>query len=164
MNRYPFESKENSAKALGKNLGISTKQSINICNFVRGKSVKKAKEMLQKVSEKKMAVPFTRFNMDMGHKTGIGPGRYPIKASLEILAVIAQAEANAQFKGLNTSNLVLNHISANKGVNQWRHGRRRQMAKRTSIVVMVEEGKTEEKEKKGKKKAQTEDKKTEAKK
>lgn len=151
MNRYPFEEKENSAKALGRNLQISTKQSIEICNFIRGKSVKKAKEMLQKVSEKKMAVPFKRFNMDMGHKTGIGPGRYPHNASLEILYVIEQAEANAQFKGINTSNLVLSHISANNGTNSWRHGRRRVKSKRTNIAVMVEEKAPEEKKVKEKK-------------
>jgi large subunit ribosomal protein L22 len=159
MNRYPVEKmKENSAKALGKDLPISTKQSVNICAFLRGKSLADAKEKMQKVIQKKVAVPYTRFNADLGHKTGIGPGRYPEKASKLILMLLEEAEANAQFKGLNTSQLKVAHISANRAARPWRFGRKRRIkTKRTHITIVLEES-ADIAEKKAKKESKSKEK------
>ncbi len=86
------------------------------------------------------AVRFTRFNKGVGHKPGIGPGRYPIKASKEILDLLKSAEANAQFKVLNTANLIIGHISANKASDSWHYGRqRRRKMKRTNVEVILAE-------------------------
>ena len=74
--------------------------------------------------DKKTAVPFRRFDFDLGHKKKIGPGRYPNKASREIIGLIENVEANAQFKGLNTSNLIITHISAHKAGKAWHYGRK----------------------------------------
>ncbi len=46
-----------------------------------------------------------------------------------------------QFKGLSVNNLVVNHISAQKGAKTMRYGRKQNKAKRTHIEVIVEEKK-----------------------
>lgn len=141
-NRYSTKdyNKENMARALGISLPISFKQSIEICNFIRNKDVNYAKGVLSEVIDHKRAIPFKRFNKDMGHKKRVGPGRYPKKASTEILNLINHVEANAQFKGLNTANLVITHINANKGSKVMHFGRKRSReAKRTNIEIAVQE-------------------------
>ena len=128
------------ARAVGTSLGISTKHSIEICSLLRSKELSYAKELLKRAIEKKKAIPFTRFNSDVGHKPGIGPGRYPEKASTEILKLLECVEANAQFKGLNTSELIIEHICAHKAGKAMRYGRQRgRTAKRTHVEVMVKE-------------------------
>ena len=128
------------ATAKAESLPISFKQSVEICNFIRNKKVNDAKKTLMDVSNMKKAIPFTRFNGDVGHKKGMGPGRYPIKSSEKILKLLESAEANAQFKGLNTANLVIKYICANKAAKAWHFGRkRRRKAKRTNIEVIIQE-------------------------
>ena len=151
---------ENSAKAVGINLGISTKVAIEICNHIRGRKVSVSKKILNEAIELKTAIPFTRFTDGVGHRRGkIGAGRYSPTASKAILEIIESAEANAQYKGFNTTNLVIKHLSAQKGAGQWRYGRkRRQKMKQTHIEVVVEERASEEKvadKKKVAKKAET---------
>lgn len=131
---------EHMATAKATSLPISFKQSVEICNFIRNKKVNDAKKILMDVSNKKEAIPFTRFNSDVGHKKGMGSGRYPIKSSKELIKLLESAEANAQFKGLNTADLVIKHICANKAAKAWHFGRkRRRKAKRTNIEVIVQE-------------------------
>ena len=98
--------------------------------------------MLHNVVEKKAAVPFKRYNWDLGHKKKIGPASYPEKASKEFIRLIESVEANAQFKGLNTSNLIIAHVSAHKAGKAWHYGRKtRRKMKRTNIEIVVEEKK-----------------------
>lgn len=140
------------ARAIGMALPISSKQSVEICNFIRNRNINEAKKMLQSVAEKKSAIPFRRYNWDLGHKKGVGPARYPEKASKEFIKLIETVESNAQFKGLNTSNLVIAHASAHKAGKSWHFGRKsRRRMKRTNVEIIVEEtqkktaGKKEEK-------------------
>lgn len=140
--KYSTRIGENCAKAVGLTLPISRKQSIMICKFIRNKNVQLAKKHLAEVILKKRAVPFTRFNDDMGHRAGMAAGRYPVKACQNILALLESAEANAQFKGLSTADLVVMHASAQKGPGSWRYGRHtRRQAKRTHIEIVLEERK-----------------------
>lgn len=147
--------KENMAKVVGSALPISTKFSVEICNFIRNKKISEAKKILQKVIFGKEAIPFKIFNRGLSHKKSLGPGRYPKKAAEEILNLLESVEANAQFKGMNTSDLQIIHINAHLASRPWRYGRqRRRKAKRTHVEVIVEEkkskseGKKEEKVKK----------------
>lgn len=132
---------EHIAKAIGRALPVSTKHSIEICNFIRGKKLEKAKMLLNEVISHKRAVPFRRFNWGVGHRKGkMGAGRYPEKACREILKIVECAEANAQFKGLNTSDIVISHIYANEASRPWHYGRqRRRRTKRTNVEIIVEE-------------------------
>ena len=130
------------ARALGTALPISFKQSVEICRFIKDRNVDEAKKILHNVAEKKTAIPFKRYNWDLGHKKKIGPASYPEKASKEFIRLIESVEANAQFKGLNTSNLVIAHVSAHKAGKAWHFGRKtRRKMKRTNIELVVEEKK-----------------------
>lgn len=132
--------KEHVAMAMSRGLPISLKKAVEACRFIRGKNVNEAKEILKKVSEKKMVVPFKRFNKDLGHKKGEGPGRFPVNVVNALRKLLETAEANAQFKGLNTSNLTIMHICSHKGGKAWHFGRkRRRQMKRTNVEVVVEE-------------------------
>ena len=140
---YSFKSYDSKsmARAFGRTLPISMKQSIEVCNFIRYKKVQEAKKILQRVIEKKQAIPFTRFNTDLGHKKKIGPGSYPLKTSQEILRLLEDVEANAQFKGLNVNSLVISLLVPKMTAKAWRFGRkRRRKMKRVDIEIVVKEG------------------------
>src|SRR3989338_5312982 len=149
--KYTFQdyNKEHMARAVGVALPISYKHSYEVCNFIKNKNLSDAKQILQDVVEKKVAVPYKRFDFDLSHKKKIGPGRFPEKTSLELIKLLESVEANAQFKGLNTSNLVIIHLSAHKAAKSWHYGRfsRRKM-KRTHVEICVEEKKAEGKKQK----------------
>lgn len=138
---------ENTAKVSGRNLSISTKQSIEIANFIRGKNLSKAKDILQKVINKEVVVPFKRFNRDRGHKRGkIAAGRYPIKSSKEIFNLLNSVEKNAVYNGLNGDSIYIKSIIVNKASLPWHFGRqRRRKMKRTHIDIVVEEKKDDRK-------------------
>ena len=142
MKGYTFKNynQEHMARAIGMVLPISFKQSVEICSFIKNKNINDAKKMLQKVADKKLAIPFKRYIFDLGHKKKIGPGRYPENASKEFIRLIENVEANAQFKGLNTSNLIIAHVSAHKSGKAWHFGRQtRRRMKRTNVEIVVEE-------------------------
>ncbi len=123
----------------GRNLPISTKKSVEVCNLIRNKKKKKAKATLNRVINMQEAVPYRRYNDNTSHKPGIGPGKYPIKTTQEILKLVENAEANAQNKGLST-NLIIDHISAHKAPLQWHYGRkRRRRQKNTHVRIIVKE-------------------------
>ncbi len=139
------------AKLISKDLKISTKQSVEICDFIRNKNLLKAQEMLEKVLSKKIAVPFNRFNRDLGHKHGIGPGSYPEKTTQEILNLLKGIQANAENQGMDSKNLYIVKLVANRGPGQWHFGRfRRRQMKNTSIEIEVSEIQKEKKETKKK--------------
>ncbi|MDO8480645.1 MAG: 50S ribosomal protein L22 [Nanoarchaeota archaeon] len=139
--------KEHTAQALGEGMGLSFKQCIMIGNQIRGKSLARAKTILRETMALKVPIKFTRFTNALGHRKGhFGPGRFPQKAATQLLALLESAEANAQFKGLNTGNLVVLHIAAQDGGNSWRYGRRRRIkAKRCHVEVVLAEGKSDDK-------------------
>ncbi|PSG97318.1 50S ribosomal protein L22 [Thermoplasmatales archaeon SW_10_69_26] len=104
------------SKALGKELQIKPRDAIEVCREVRGRSLDDAKEFLQAVIEKDEAVPYRK---DSGpgsysHQQDTGPGRYPVKVSENILDIIEQAEANAEYKGLEPDDLFVMHAAAQK--------------------------------------------------
>ncbi|MBU1204931.1 MAG: 50S ribosomal protein L22 [Nanoarchaeota archaeon] len=142
MSQYKYSAavNEHRAKAVGLLMSISTKQSIEICNLIRRKNLQKAKKILNEVIDMKKPVPFKRFTEGAGHKHGIGPGKYPVKACREILNLVNLVEANAQHKGLDTSSLEIIHICAKKGPKSWHYGRQSRIAmKRTHVEIVVEE-------------------------
>jgi large subunit ribosomal protein L22 len=153
-NKYGFQgfNGEHMVSAIGRNLPISTKQSIEISNFIRGKPANKAAVVLERVMKKDIAVPYKRFNADVGHKPGIAAGRYPIKACGEILKVLKNAIANAQFKGMNADDLLIRHIATQKASGAWHFGRkRRRKMKRSHLELVLEEVAKKKDKKSGKK-------------
>ena len=104
------------AIASGRDLRISYKAAVEVANAIRGKSLEEAKRILEDVIEFKRPIPFKKFYGKVGHKKGMAAGRYPVKAARAILRVLENAEANAEFKGLDTSKLWVIHVAAHKGM------------------------------------------------
>lgn len=140
--KYSTLAGENCAKVVGVSLPISRKKSIAICDFIRGKNVQVAKKLLTRVINGTAAVPFNRYPNGPGHKPGMATGRYPIKTCKQIIEIIESAEANAQFKGLSTADLVIKQIITQQGPKTWHYGRlARRKAKRIHLELVLEERK-----------------------
>ena len=169
-NRYSTTNiSESCAKALGRDLPISTKQAISIADYLRGKDAHRAVRMLSNVIEMKEAVPMARYPDGLGHKKNMAAGRYPVKASSVIKKLLESAIKNAQDKSLNTESIVIRHICAHKGSSPAHMGRHpgREM-KRTHFEIILEEQEKADKKKVAdkktvEKKATKEDKKSETK-
>ena len=110
---------DRTALASGRNLRISYKHAVEICDAIRGMRLDQAMEFLEDVIAKRRAVPFRRFHGKVAHRRGLEgwpAGRYPVKAAKAILKVLENAQANAEYKGLDTSRLQIVHIAAQKGI------------------------------------------------
>tara|TARA_Y100000310_G_C20543558_1_gene744495 strand:+ start:241 stop:933 length:693 start_codon:yes stop_codon:yes gene_type:complete len=141
------------AKARTLSSPISTKHAVEICYHIRYKSTSAAKQALESAMSLKRAIPFRKFNKDLGHKVGMAAGRYPIKAASIILQLVKSAEANAQDLGLDVSTLKISKAIANKAAVQATGGRRRSTGKRTHVELEVVEF-TPKKKKPSKKQSQ----------
>lgn len=137
---YSIENVQDVARGVGRDLSVSMKHSLEICSFIKGKNLTRAKNFLQNVVDKKEAVPFKKFNDNVGHKPGVGSARYPVKAAGEILKVLRTVESNAKEKGMDTDTLFVKHASANKASRPMRYGRHsRREAKRTHVEIALKE-------------------------
>ena len=90
----------------GRNLGISTKHSIAICDFIRNKRADEAIRLLEEVSRIKRAVPMKG---EIPHRKGKGmmSGRYPVNASKEFIKLLKQLIANAIVNGIELEKAVI---------------------------------------------------------
>lgn len=102
------------AKAVGNNLRISWKDCTEIGRFVQNDTLEKAKDKLERVVEKDLPVPYTKFS-GASHTSGGSEGRYPVKAAEAVLEVIESAESNAENEGLNTDKLEIQEFITNQG-------------------------------------------------
>src|SRR3989338_6412033 len=85
--------KKNEAVVNGRNLGISTKESVAVCNFIRNKDVDRAISKLEEVLKYKKAIPMKG---EIPHRKGkIMSGRYPIKAVREFIKLLKSLKANS---------------------------------------------------------------------
>ncbi len=128
---------EGCARALGRDISISPKWAIEITKFLLGRDLDWAIDRMEKVIAKKEAIPITRFTNGAGHKSGLGPAKYPVKASREILALLRQVKANALEQAIG-EHLKIVHFAANKASSPWHYGRqRRRQMKRAHVEVVV---------------------------
>lgn len=95
---------------------------------IQGMKLNRAKQYLEAVLEHKEIIPFVRFRLGVKPHAQVknapkqsSQGRWPEKSCRFLLALLKNAEANADVKGLDTENLVVNHIQVNKAM----RGRRR---------------------------------------
>ena len=138
-----MENKKNNAIIHGRSLGVSTKFSIEVCNKIRNMKLAKAREFLEDVIIQKRALPVGRHNYDLGHKPGIGPGRYPKKTSEMFIKLLNSLEANAANKGMSVNNLYIEFAKADKAEKRWRTGRKGRMKmKNTHIELRAKEMET----------------------
>jgi len=155
--KYAFQGydAEKMARVIGKDLPVSSKHCIELCSFIRGRKLERAKELLEEVLRMERPVSFKRFTEGAGHKHGMASGKYPLKATAELLMLLNSVEANAQQKGLNTSALTIIHACANRASRPHHYGRIRGIkAKRTHMEIVVAEREEKESKKKETKKEQ----------
>jgi len=76
----------------GRNIPVSTKHSIAICNFIRNKDIDKAIIELELVAKLKKPIPMRG---EIPHKKGMMSGRYPVKAVQAFIRLLKSLKANA---------------------------------------------------------------------
>ena len=115
--KYSCESDpRTSSRAMGYELHISPKHSREICSTIKKMKTPKAKQFLENVIALKQAVPFKRYNGNVGHRRGkMAAGRYPVRAATEILKVLTNAEQGAEDKGLEPDRMRLAHTATKMG-------------------------------------------------
>ena len=96
---------------------ISHKHAREIAVTIKGMSIEKARNYLQAVVNKERAVPFRRYNNEVGHKadTGVMAGRYPKKAAAEFSRLLDNLESNAEYKGMDLDRLKIINATVHKG-------------------------------------------------
>jgi large subunit ribosomal protein L22 len=136
---------EKTAKASGRELKVSHKAAREVCRAIRGMMLNDAKQYLRDVAAKKKAIPYTRYIKKLPHRHGLVKtfaGRYPIKASQQILNVLESAQSNAENKGLDVDRLRIMHAAAYQGIKLKRytpraHGRASPKYDTTTHVEIV---------------------------
>src|SRR5271169_3915610 len=136
---------EKTAKASGRELKVSHKAAREICKAIKGMMLNQAKQYLRDVAVKKKAIPYMRYNKKLPHRHGIVNafcGRYPVKASHQILDILESAQSNAENKGLDVDRLRIYHAAAYQGIKMKRytpraHGRASPKYDTTTHVEIV---------------------------
>ncbi|KAI5205961.1 ribosomal protein L22 [Aureobasidium subglaciale] len=135
MVRYAATEIENakSARARGSYLRVSFKNTRETAQAINGWKVTRALQYLENVKNHAEAVPMRRYagstgRTAQGKQFGVSKARWPVKSAEFILSLLKNAEANADTKGLDTSNLIVKHIQVNQAPKQRRrtyraHGR-----------------------------------------
>ena len=127
------------ARTVGRDLGISTRQSLEVCVLIRNMTVEEAIQRLTKVTTMEQPVPY-RKRASAPHKKGYGPAKYPVKCATAFIRLLEQVQANAQFKGLNASKLEIIHVNAQQASRPYHYGRKRRIqVKNTHVEIVVAE-------------------------
>jgi ribosomal protein L22 len=126
--------KKNDAMVNGSGLPLSTKVSVAICKFIKGKQIPQAIADLEQVVIKKKAVPMKG---EIPHRKGkIMSGRFPGKAAEYFIRMLKNLQANANVNGLNEP--VIAEAMANIASQPYgKFGRVRR--KRTHVIIRVKE-------------------------
>ncbi|PNS15156.1 ribosomal protein L22 [Sphaceloma murrayae] len=140
-----------SARARGSYLRTSYKKARETAQAINGLKLQRAVTYLEHVKEHKEAIPMRRYAGSTGRTAqgkpfGVSKARWPVKSAEFILGLLKNAEANADVKGLDTSNLIVKHIQVNQAPKQRRrtyraHGRiNPYMSNPSHIELILTEG------------------------
>ena len=143
---------EKVAKAYSSNKRISVKYATELCREIRGRPVDKVEKYLNRVINQEDFLPLRKYNRKVGHrkgesKSGVKSGRFPKNACTAFLELVGSAKANADFKGLDTENLLVAHAFASMGFRRRSHQSKGRIAgrphrrKSAHIEVILREGK-----------------------
>jgi len=97
---------------------ISHKHAREIAVQIKGMSIERARDYLQRVITKESAVPFRRYKEQVGHRSdpGVMSGRYPQKSAKEFVKLLDNIESNAEYKGMDLDRLKIVNATVHKGV------------------------------------------------
>lgn len=142
------------AYVLGKDLSISTKQSKDVCRFIKNKNPNMAVTLLEKVIKQEIAIPYRG---EIPHKKltgGFSGGRYPIKISKIFIKLLKNLIANAKNNGLDTEKIKITVAIPNKAsrpIKPTRIAYGRKKFKRTHLYLEVRHDLDSDKKEKTKK-------------
>ncbi len=124
----------------GISLHVSTKTSVEICRFIKGKSIREAVDYLEETIRGKKAIPMRG---EIPHRHGFRDdkqkrrmmsGRYPQNASENFIRLLRSVGSNAVANGIDEP--IIAEAYANKASQPYgRFGRTRK--KRTHIIIKV---------------------------
>ncbi|MEA1924456.1 MAG: 50S ribosomal protein L22 [Candidatus Altiarchaeota archaeon] len=120
--RYSYELRDDSrvAKSMGRDMNISFKDAVVVCDRIRGMMLSDAISTLRSTQLLKEPIVYNKFRKGVGHRKGSSPGKYPVKPASSILKVLMSLESNAEYKGLDTERLKIVHVQAKEGVSRKR--------------------------------------------
>jgi large subunit ribosomal protein L22 len=117
--QYAFQNydKTRHVRAALREKTISHKHAREIAVAIKGMSIESARSYLQSVVNQERAVPFRRYNNEVGHKsdTGVMAGRYPRKAATEFVKLLDNLESNAEYRGMDLDRLKIINATVHKG-------------------------------------------------
>merc|ERR1711884_774583 len=120
MGRYAAEpdNATKAAKAKGSNLRVHFKNTREAAQAIKKMPLHRATTYLKNVMSQKEIIPFTRYMGGVGRHAqakvhGTCQGRWPTKSAEFLLHLLKNAESNAEYKGLDTDHLVVDHIQVN---------------------------------------------------
>lgn len=127
--------KKDYALVNGKDLPLSTKEGLHICDMIRYKNIDTAIKMVENVIVKKQVVEMR--NREVGHKHGKGimGARYPINASKEIVRLLKNLKATAVYNELDLEKVVLVFCMTNKASRPYKRGGTRM--KRSHVTLKL---------------------------
>ena len=129
--------KTTEAVIYGKSLPMSTKKSVAVCKFIKGKPIQKALSDLEQVLTHKKVVPMKG---EIPHQKGkkISSGGYPKKVVDHFIKLLKSLQANANVNGLEEPKII--EAMANLASRPYgKFGRVRK--KRTHVKIKVREKK-----------------------
>jgi large subunit ribosomal protein L22 len=98
---------------------ISHKHAREVALAIRGMSIEKAREFLENVIAKQIAVPYRRYNNEVAHRSNIADGffagRFPKKTAREFLKLLDNLESNGEYKGMDLDRLKIVSAVTHKG-------------------------------------------------
>ncbi|MBN1159706.1 MAG: 50S ribosomal protein L22 [Candidatus Diapherotrites archaeon] len=145
---YSMEIPGKTAKGMVKNARISAKYSREIATKIKGMTTTKALAYLDRVILLKEPVPMRRYKEHVSHQKGIHDkiksGRYPIKACEVFKKLIEGVKTNADYKGLDSSNMKIVHVAATRGweypaVHKTHKGIKGIRRKSTNLEIILQE-------------------------
>jgi large subunit ribosomal protein L22 len=119
--RYAFQNYDRTkhVRASIREKDISHKHAREIAVAIKGRSIEKARELLENVIARKEAIPYRRYNNEVAHRSnirdGFFAGRFPKKAASEFLRILDNLESNAEYKGMDLDRLRIVSTAVHKG-------------------------------------------------
>uniref|UniRef100_A0AAF5PL17 Large ribosomal subunit protein uL22 n=1 Tax=Wuchereria bancrofti TaxID=6293 RepID=A0AAF5PL17_WUCBA len=119
-----------SCKARGCNLRVHFKNTDETAQAIKHMLLKKKIRFLENVKEKKEIVPFRKFNRRVDG---------PKKSAEFLLQLLRNAESNAEYKGLDTDHLAIEHIRVQRAPKVRRRTYRSYMSSPCHVEVILSE-------------------------
>ena len=118
---YAFQNfdKTKHVRAALREKDISHKHAREIALAIKGMSIERARDFLENVIAKHVAVPIRRYNNEVAHRSnirdGFFSGRFPKKAAGEFLRLLDNLESNGEYKGMDLDRLKIVSAVVHKG-------------------------------------------------